>query len=103
MYHGCVKVARMHYRDTYVPGVGTLSAPAGLVETLQHHYTCDHCGREFRFPEAASEPFYCHSPSWPKTNTRVTSRKLAHHALSMHRSRFLLCSQIAVDSTPTDL
>src|SRR5215471_18151866 len=41
--------------------------------------------------------------SWPKTNTRVTSRQLACHALSVNRSRFPLCSQIAVDGPPTDL
>src|SRR5215471_4516482 len=39
----------------------------------------------------------------PKTNTRVTSRQLACHALSVNRSRFPLCSQIAVDGPPTDL
>jgi hypothetical protein len=39
----------------------------------------------------------------PKTNTRVTSRKLAHHTLSVNRSRFPLCSQIAVDGPPADL
>src|SRR5215471_19233088 len=39
----------------------------------------------------------------PKTNTRVTSRQLAYHALSVNRSRFPLCSQIAVDGPPTDL
>src|SRR5215813_4448942 len=39
----------------------------------------------------------------PKTNTRVTSRQLAYHALSVNRSRVPLCSQIAVDGPPTDL
>jgi hypothetical protein len=34
------------------------------------------------------QPF--HSGGRPKTNTRVTSRKLAHHTLSVNRSRFPL-------------
>jgi hypothetical protein len=36
-------------------------------------------------------------------NTRVTSRKLARHALPVNSSRFLLDGKIAVDGTPTDL
>ncbi len=41
--------------------------------------------------------------SWPKPNTRVTSRQLARSALSVNSSRFLPCGQIAVDGARTDL
>src|SRR2546428_806353 len=41
--------------------------------------------------------------SWPKPNTRVTSRKLARRALSVNSSRLLAWSQIAVDGARTDL
>jgi hypothetical protein len=43
-----------------------------------------------------------HRGSRPKTNTRVTSRKLICNAFSVNRSRVLLCSQIAIDGPPTD-
>jgi thiamine pyrophosphate-dependent acetolactate synthase large subunit-like protein len=38
-----------------------------------------------------------------RVNTRVTSRKLARHALPVHSSRFLPWGQIAVDGARTDL
>jgi hypothetical protein len=63
MYHGMKRIARQHHRQQYVPGVGSLTVAAGVVEAWQHYYTCDHCSQAFHFPEAAEEAFYCHSAS----------------------------------------
>jgi hypothetical protein len=61
MYHGMKKYAQLQYASRYYPGIGDLQSIAGIVEVDRHQYTCDHCGKNYAFPDQAQEPFYCHS------------------------------------------
>jgi hypothetical protein len=39
---------------------GTETYRCGTTEQPVHQYRCERCGKEFRFPVQAQEPFYCY-------------------------------------------
>lgn len=38
---------------------GIQSYKAGIAKQTVHNYACEHCGKEYEFPNQANEPFYC--------------------------------------------
>jgi len=54
MYLGTVTVLEKRYLNCWPPR-------SVVVRATKHVYRCEHCGETYRFPEPATEPFYCHS------------------------------------------
>ena len=59
MYIGVTNETVIHYRDKYLPGIGTVPSPGRGERVVFHGYKCEACGATYRFDAPAEEPFFC--------------------------------------------